>query len=138
MNSSKAKDVQISDFTQSLEISIDRGDVELRPGRLPLARIDVTTKHGQIDLAIPEQAKFDLRATASRGDVTNDYGDTLRVESSGSRGHMLLGTVGAGPAIVLTSSRGGITIRKGDVFTPAPPPSPAPPATPSKPVVRVE
>lgn len=134
VNSSKAKDVQISDFTQSLEISLDRGNVELRPGRLPLSKIDVTTKQGEIDMSIPAQAKFDLKATAARGDVTNDYGDALRVDSSGRRGQMLLGAVGAGPAITLNSSRGGITVRKSE----APVAPPAPAAPPSKPVVRVE
>jgi hypothetical protein len=141
VNSSKAKDVQISDFTQTLEISVDRGDVELRPGRMPLSRIDVSTKHGEIDFSVPAQAKFDLRATASRGEVSNDYGDSLRVESSGNRGQTLQGTVGAGgPTVVLNSGRGGITVRKGEALTsPVAPPAPAaPPSAPSKPVVRVE
>jgi hypothetical protein len=141
INATKAKDVQLSDFTQTVDIGLDRGDIELRPGRLPLGRIEVNTKHGEIDFAVPAQARFELKATASRGEVSNDYGDALRVESSGSRGQILTGTVGSGgPRIVLTSGRGTVTIRKGDslVSPPSPVAPPAPPAPPSKPVVRVE
>ncbi len=140
VNSTKAKDVQISDFTQGVEISVDRGDIEVRPGRLPLARINVSTMHGDVDFSVPGQAKFDLKATASRGEISNDYGDAFRIESSGSRGQILTGVVGTGgPSIVLNSNRGGITVRKGDVLAPLSVPAvPAPPVPPSKPLVRVE
>ena len=141
VNSTKAKDVQISDFTQGLDISVDRGDVEVRPGRLPLSRINVSTMHGDVDFSVPVQAKFDLKATANRGEISNDYGDPFRTEPAGSRGQILTGAVGAGgPSIVLNSNRGEITIRKGDamVAPPSPPAAPAPVAPPSKPVVRVE
>jgi DUF4097 and DUF4098 domain-containing protein YvlB len=141
INSTKAKDVQISDFTQGLEISVDRGDIEVRPGRLPLSRINVSTMHGDVDFSVPGQAKFDLRATANRGEISNDYGDAFKIESSGNRGQILSGTVGTGGvSVVLNSNRGGITVRKGDVLAPpaAPPAPPSPAAPPSKPVVRVE
>ena len=49
----RSRDVQISDFTNSLEVSVDRGDIELRPGKLPLARIDVQTRSGDIELSLP-------------------------------------------------------------------------------------
>lgn len=140
VNSTKAKDVQISDFTQGVEISVERGDIEVRPGRLPLSRINVSTMHGDVDFSVPGQAKFDLKATANRGEISNDYGDAFRIESSGNRGQILTGAVGTGgPSIVLNSNRGGITVRKGEVLaTPVAPAAPAAPAPPSKPVVRVE
>jgi DUF4097 and DUF4098 domain-containing protein YvlB len=66
---SKLKDVQIADFSQTLEIRLDRGDVELRPGKAPLGKMEVETSSGNIDLAIPPAAKFDLKATSDRGSV---------------------------------------------------------------------
>jgi hypothetical protein len=137
INSTKAKDVQIADFTQGLEISVDRGDIEVRPGRLPLSRINVSTMHGDVDFSVPSQAKFDLKATANRGEISNDYGDAFKIESSGNRGQILTGAVGTGgPSVVLNSNRGGVTIRKGEAL--APPAAPVPPVAPSKPMVRVE
>ena len=54
----RSKDVQINDFTNSIEVQLDRGDVELRPGKVPVPKMDVNTRAGHIDLALPEGAKF--------------------------------------------------------------------------------
>lgn len=138
VTSSKAKDVELVGFTESAEITLDRGDIELRPGRTPLPKINATTKNGEVNLSLPEKAKFDLRANAGKGDITNDYGENLRVEDLGSRGHKLEGTVGGpgGPVISIQSSRGSITVRKAELL----PPPPSPPAAPAppKPPTRVE
>jgi DUF4097 and DUF4098 domain-containing protein YvlB len=144
INASKAKDIDLSDFTQSVDITLDRGDIDLRPGRLPLSKVNASTKNGQIEIAIPEKAKFEIKATASRGEVSNDYGDSLRVEGEERRGQTLTGVVGGpgGPSIVLQTSRGAVTVRKGEALLgPSAPLSPMnPPSPPSapRPVVRVE
>jgi DUF4097 and DUF4098 domain-containing protein YvlB len=108
---SRNKDIQIGDFTNSLELSIQRGDIELRPGRVPLSRIDATTRSGDIELAIPQNAKFDLNASTSRGDVTNDFGAPLRTDSE-SRGSSIRGAVPGGPSITLHTERGQVSVRK--------------------------
>jgi DUF4097 and DUF4098 domain-containing protein YvlB len=107
----RSKDVTISDFTQSADITIDRGDVELRPGNAPLGKIEVHTRSGAIELAIPEKAKFDLNASTDRGEITNDYGGNFRAENSG-RGATLKGNVDDGPRVNLTTNHGNITVRK--------------------------
>jgi hypothetical protein len=107
----RSKDIQISDFTQSLEVTLERGDIELRPGRVPLAKMDVRTRNGDIDLAIPAAAKFALRADVQKGEVNNDFGTAVQTESAG-RGASMRGTVGDGPAIVLNADRGSVTVRK--------------------------
>ena len=76
--STRSKDVQISDFTNSLEISVQRGDIELRPGRVPLSRIDVTTKSGDIELSIPR--KCEIRP--ERGHVARRCDQRLRLAAA--------------------------------------------------------
>lgn len=107
----RSKDIQISDFTQSLEVTLERGDIELRPGKLPLAKMDVRTRNGDIDLAMPAAAKFALRADVQKGEVTNDFGTVIQTDSAG-RGASMRGSVGDGPAIVLNTDRGSVTVRK--------------------------
>ena len=109
--STRSKDIQLTDFTNSLEISLQRGDIELRPMRVPLSRIDVTTRSGDIELSIPQNAKFDLTASTARGDATNDYGSPLRVESE-SRGSSIKGSTGAGPALSVRTEHGQVIVRK--------------------------
>lgn len=107
----KSKDIQISDFTQSLDLNIDRGDIELRSSKMPLSKMDVRTRSGFIDVAVPAGAKFDLRASVSRGEIQNEFGDPLHATSEG-RGATLKGTTGEGPALVFISDRGSVTVRK--------------------------
>jgi Uncharacterized conserved protein len=107
----QSKDIQISDFTQSLDLNIDRGDIELRSSKVPLSKMDVRTRSGYIDVAVPAAAKFDLRASVSRGDIQNEFGDALHATSEG-RGATLKGTTGEGPALVFVSERGSVTVRK--------------------------
>ena len=108
---SRSRDVTISDFTQSLELSVERGDIDLRPGKLPLAKMDVKTRSGDIELALPPAAKFQLKATTKHGEISNDYGSPLKLEGEG-HGASLNGAVGDGPLVSLTSDRGAVTVRK--------------------------
>jgi hypothetical protein len=108
----KARDVQINNFTQALDLNLDRGDVELRPGTLPLAKIEARIRSGDIDLALPPLAKFDLRAATDRGEAHNEYGSPLAVEDE-RRGAVVTGTVGQGPQLRITTGRGTVTVRKG-------------------------
>jgi DUF4097 and DUF4098 domain-containing protein YvlB len=124
-------DVRLTDFSSSLEMTVQRGDVELRPGR-PLPKMDVDVRNGTVDLAIPGDAKFALKAQVGKGEVENEYGDALRVSDEG-RGGSITGNVGEGPSIAITTERGHIAIRKADdipavaPLTPQPPRSPLPP-----------
>lgn len=106
----RSRDVQISDFTNSLEVSSQRGDIELRPGSLPLAKIDVRTHAGNITLALPPEAQFDLNASTGRGEVRNDFGSSINVEQSGRGATMR--TSGGGPPVTAHTDLGEITVRK--------------------------
>ena len=132
----RSKDVQLVNFTQAVDIELDRGDIELRPGNVPLGKYEVRTRSGEIEFAIPEKARLDLNATTDRGEITNDYGGSLQAENTG-RGATLKGSIGDGPRIELNTGRGSITVRKstGPETTvleelPAPPPPPRAPGSP--------
>jgi DUF4097 and DUF4098 domain-containing protein YvlB len=138
---STARDVQISGITNSLEMNIGRGDIDLRPGSLPLAKMQVRLRAGDIELALPEGAKFDLNATTRRGEANNDFGAPLHQESN-RVGATVRGSNG-GPQVDLETQRGRISVRKATPDDAAPavskapvvPPIPGTPATPSIPGV---
>lgn len=106
----RSRDVHISDFTNSLEVTVERGDIELRPGTLPIAKMDVHTHFGDVDLSLPAAAKFDMTAITERGDTYTDFGAPLSTEHSGNGGS-IRGSNG-GPVINLQTERGKMTIRK--------------------------
>ncbi len=109
--SAHAKDVQLNDYTQGLDISVDRGDITLRPNAVPLGQMEVRTRSGDIDFAVPDKAKLDLTATTDRGEINNDFGSQFTGDSSG-HGASLKGAIGQGPRVMLSTNRGSVTVRK--------------------------
>jgi DUF4097 and DUF4098 domain-containing protein YvlB len=120
---SQSRDIKVEQFTQSLELETERGDIELQPGRLPLSAIEARSGAGKIELILPEKAAFQLEATAERGDAVNDFGPQIRKEVEG-RTATLRGKVGDGPTVRLTASHGWVSVRKEGT----PPSQPAPPS----------
>jgi hypothetical protein len=149
--SGRSRDVTISDFTNELEVVVDRGDITLRPGGIPLPHIDVQTKTGDITLFLPPAAKFDLTASTAHGDAENDYGSPIRREDEG-RGASLHGTVPGGPVVSGRTDHGKVAVRRAsasdrlpnpsldDTGTMRPPTPKSPPAVPnpSKPLKKIE
>jgi DUF4097 and DUF4098 domain-containing protein YvlB len=108
----RSKDIHLDGFTQSLELETERGDIELKPGNVPLAKIDARSRSGNIELELPEAAKFEMRASTTRGEVQNEYGTPLETRTEG-HGGTLKGKVGDGPVITITTDRGAVTVKKG-------------------------
>jgi DUF4097 and DUF4098 domain-containing protein YvlB len=109
--SGRSRDVQIADFTGPLDVTVERGDLTLATGKLPLSRIQAHSRSGDIRLSLPETAQFTLNASTHNGDVANDFGAPLRTEKDGRRGS-LRGSVGSGPAIDIETDRGQIALLK--------------------------
>jgi DUF4097 and DUF4098 domain-containing protein YvlB len=109
--STHATDVQVDGVTNDVSMEIDKGDVELRPAHLPLGKLNIRTRSGNIEVALPESAGFALNANTDRGEIDNEFGDSLRQQMQG-RGARLEGSVGSGPEVVLNTGRGSITVRK--------------------------
>jgi DUF4097 and DUF4098 domain-containing protein YvlB len=107
----KSKDVKMEDFTQSIEIETERGDIELQPVRVPLAKIEARSRTGKIQLVLPEKAGFQLHATTEHGEALNDFGPPIHQEREG-RSASLKGSVGSGASITVSTERGTVTVRK--------------------------
>jgi hypothetical protein len=137
----RARDIKLEQFTHSVELETDKGDIEMTPGKLPLASIQARSGSGKIELLLPDKAAFQLDATAERGDAVNDYGPQIAKQSEG-RSATLRGKVGDGPNIKITANRGWISVRKegtlpSEVLPDTPrgggPPPPRAPRTPRVP-----
>ncbi len=109
--STRATDVSLDGFTNGLDLTVDKGDIDLRPGRLPLGKMVVQTRSGNIELALPYTANFALNATTDRGEIDNQFGEALKQRTEG-RGARLEGSIVDGPDLNLTTKRGSITVRK--------------------------
>ncbi len=123
LTSNRSRDVRMEQFTNALELSLERGDITLRPVQPPAGKIDARTHTGEIELALPASAKFELKAVTNRGELNNEFGPVLKTEFDNEErrtGGTIVGSVGQGPVITLATDRGSITIRK-DTGAPAAP-----------------
>ncbi len=108
----RATDVSLDGFSDQVELTVDKGDIDLRPGHVPLGKMTVHTRSGNIELALPQSAAFALSASTDHGEIDNEFGEALKERTEG-RGARLEGTIGTGPDLNLTTDRGSITVRKG-------------------------
>jgi DUF4097 and DUF4098 domain-containing protein YvlB len=106
-----SRDVEITDVTNSLELTLDRGDIEVTQTKAPLPKMEIRSRNGDITLAVPDKAGFELDGRTQQGEVENEFGSPLVNDSEG-RGATIKGHVGTGPRISLTSDRGKLTVRK--------------------------
>jgi DUF4097 and DUF4098 domain-containing protein YvlB len=106
-----ATDITLDGFSNGLELAVDKGDIDLKPARIPLGRMVVHTRSGNIELALPQSATFALTASTDRGEIENEFGEALKQRTQG-RGARLEGSIGSGPDLTLTTDRGSITVRK--------------------------
>lgn len=107
----QSRDVHISNFTNDVEVNVERGDVELEPSKTPLAKVSVRLRSGNIDLTLPDKAAFELHASTSQGDVDNQYGDSVVTDNQG-RSATMRSTGGSGPLIFVATERGNVTVKK--------------------------
>lgn len=133
----KSKDVELSGFTESIDVDVQRGDITLRPSGTGFGKMEAKTNAGEIELILPTAARFELAAKTRRGDIENDYGSPL-LEKKEERGGTLSGNVGGGPRLQLETDRGEIRVRKSDDrFVTSDPPKPAEAIPPTPPVPPV-
>ena len=104
-------DITLRNCSNEMELSVDRGDVELTPVHLPLGKMTVHSGSGNIELTLPTSATFALAASTGHGEVENEFGDALKEQTTG-RGARLDGSLGSGPEVTLTTGRGSVTVRK--------------------------
>ena len=107
----KSRDIHIENFSDTMDIELERGDVELTPGKTPLAKIDVHARFGKIELVLPENAQFDLKARTAQGEAHNDFGTAVRADIDG-RAATIQSVAGKGAAITVSTDRGDVTVRK--------------------------
>lgn len=130
----KSKDLELADFTGTVEIELEKGDIDLRPGRAALSKISARTKAGRAELVLPSGARLDLRAETKKGSIDNDYGSPFKVTENG-RASSLSGSTGGGPEVRVEVDRGEIRIRKsGMEELPRAPEAPKLPAAPKTPL----
>ena len=108
-----SKEIHLENVSGDMQVETTNGDIEVQAARkLPVGRMTISGRHGDITLTLPPNAGFQLDATTRKGDISSDW-DALKVESSGGSS-TAKGTVGNGVGkLQINSETGDIRISKG-------------------------
>ena len=109
----RSKEIHLEGVTGDIQVENANGDIEIHAAdKLPMGKMNLNGKHGDISLTIPANAGFQLDATTRKGDITTDFG-SLKVDSSSGGSHAS-GTVGNGASkLQINADTGDIRINKG-------------------------
>jgi DUF4097 and DUF4098 domain-containing protein YvlB len=109
----RSKEIHLEGVTGDVQVDNANGDIEIRPAdKLPMGKMSLTGKHGDISLTIPANAGFQVDATTRKGDITTDF-SSVKIDSSSGGSHAT-GTVGNGAAkLQINADTGDIRINKG-------------------------
>jgi DUF4097 and DUF4098 domain-containing protein YvlB len=124
----RQKDITLDGFAHSLKISDSNGEIRLRASSPPKQSIDVSSDRGGIQLELPPNSNFQIQASSSHGEVSSDFsGANLKVATEGDA-PSITGSYGkGGPMINLKTSYGTIRLAHAGPETPAPPEPPSAP-----------
>jgi DUF4097 and DUF4098 domain-containing protein YvlB len=131
--STRAKDVNLRNFTGDVHIDDDHGDITLEnTAAAAMGNMDLTTHHGNVHLQLPAKASFQYKVVTRHGDISSDF-ENVRPESRTGTSSAA-GVVGKGGVKVnIASDTGDIEIRKAEGSTAPPPAAQELPAKPAKP-----
>jgi len=109
----RSKDIHLEDVSGDLQVETTNGDVDVHTAsKLPVGKMSITGKHGNITLTLPANAGFQLDATTRKGDISSDFSAIKVSETNGMS--QASGTVGNGAAkLQITADTGDIRISKG-------------------------
>jgi hypothetical protein len=110
----RSKEVHLEDVSGDLEVESSNGDIEVHAAKkLPVGKMTITGRKGDVVLVLPANAGFQIDATARQGDISSEF-DNVKVDKEGGATSRASGTVGNGAAhLVINSDKGDININKG-------------------------
>lgn len=115
----RSRNISLDRVTGDVQVVNNHGDVDIHAAP-PTGTLTIDNQNGNVNVTMPEKARFSLSAESSDGDARTNFANT----SSSGKG-MVSGQVnGGGAAVHLTTTHGDISVTRNA----APPLPPAPPA----------
>jgi DUF4097 and DUF4098 domain-containing protein YvlB len=109
----RSKEIHLEDVSGDLQVETSNGEIDVHASsKLPVGKMTITGKHGDITLTLPANAGFQIEANTRKGDITSDFGAIKVNENKGTS--EASGTVGNGASkLQITADTGDIRISKG-------------------------
>jgi DUF4097 and DUF4098 domain-containing protein YvlB len=107
----KSKDIHLDGITGDVKLENENGLVEVHADKLPLGTMNIANSNGDVKLAVPPKAQFEVDARAQNGEISTDF-DGITVQTNGDNSQAN-GTNGNGGAkLHISNEHGNVDIRK--------------------------
>lgn len=117
----RSRNINLDKVTGDVKVVNNHGDVDIHMAP-PTGTLTVDNQNGNVNVTLPERAKFNLTAETSDGDAHSDFSGS---DTHGGRGILSGAVNGGGVAIRLNTSHGDINISRNSM-------APLPVAKPSQ------
>jgi len=109
----RSKEVHLEEVSGDLELESSNGDIEVRAAnKLPLGKMTITGRKGDVTLVLPANAGFQIDASTRKGDISSDFSG-VKVDEEHAGTSNASGTVGNGAGkLVIKADVGDIKISK--------------------------
>ncbi|MCW5966810.1 MAG: hypothetical protein KIT83_22410, partial [Bryobacterales bacterium] len=101
---SESKDVDLEQFTEKLELTLDRSDANVRQQGPKVAPMDINIRRGKVTLVLPPNVPLRLDGRARRGEVANRSGREFTEERDGENSRIHGGPANA-PLLTVNAGR---------------------------------
>ena len=103
------KDVVINDFDNSCTITNEFGDINISSRKFGKGDVMLKNRNGDVELYLPENASFQMDASARNGRVESDY-PGLNASGNNDRSSLKSSVRTGGPRIVVETQYGSVRI----------------------------
>jgi hypothetical protein len=117
LSAERDSEIKLERVTGEVEISGQRGDLDIQLGDAGFSALEATLDRGDINLTLPEGAQFTLKAETARGSASHQFGEAMVTRGEG-KSATITGGIGQGPEIRLRTGRGHIFVGSSNPRTP--------------------
>jgi hypothetical protein len=108
---STLKDVVVTDFSSGCAVTNEYGEVSLATALLDQHDISVRNRNGEIELYLPQEAAFQIDATARNGQIDSDFAALKAVSGAGAVAILKGSLKSGGPKVTLQTEYSNIRLR---------------------------
>lgn len=101
---SESKDVDLEQFTEKLELTLDRSDANVRQQGPKVSPMDINIRRGKVTLSLPPNVPLRLDGRVRRGEIANRSGREFTEERDGENSRIYGGPASA-PLLTVNAGR---------------------------------
>ena len=107
----KSKDIHLDGISGDVKLENENGLVEVHADKLPLGTLNIANSNGDVKIAVPSKAQFEVDARTRNGEINTDF-DGIKVQTNGDDSQATGANGSGGAKVHISNEHGNVDIRK--------------------------